>query len=1811
MSEKHEDKTEQMRWKRRNQNRWFALGICFLMINAWAVLRNNDRPKVIDAVSQAPGSESEEAPESIQIVDDQGEVVLAGKEDIRWDFPVDMVESSETHVWKFSGPVDFSPIQPGMFCWISQRSLVFKPEDSWPIGKTVRTIRNDRLLSLDGQTFELRKTNYKTQSLKLEKTDFKGSGGLLEFRFNTPVRPEELLKHLNIQGLNSGALLSLKSNQTEPSQTIEVELDDDQYQYLDITLDHKLLPAEGDLGMEETRKWTLRSNRELQVRSVRGRMHSYGKGEIEISFSHSVQHTHLRGNVEIQPDLAFQVLPGRSYWRKQCRIQADFEPGTTYKLTFRKGIASTNGWPNSKLIERSVRMSDRRADASFLHAGSHLSPHGHLRVPINTVNVEDFDVSISRIFPNNLVIFGMRNASKYSGYYGYAHQGLSEPIVKQHSISVPHTPNETVESAIQLRELLEPPFTGIYHIDIKGKNTSKADRKILHITDIGVSLQHSADEILVWANSLSTLEPISDAKVTLFSENNQVLLSGTTNAEGLAQLAVPPHVDSKPILLTVEKANDVASLFLPETRIDSPVANVGRPYLQDRHEAFLFTGRGIYRPGETAHLKAIVRNAKAEFTKPFPVELRVHHPDGRNAGKFNTLLSENGTAHFAVPFEPSWPLGRYTFKLALSGSEDSASELGSLQVNLEEFTASKLEVAVNVPGLDSTQSSLKAGDPLEFEVSAHHLTGRPADGMPLKAFLRYRPVEFSHPDWEDFTFQDQEKAFPAEFLQLKNVGSGTLNEEGKYRFSTTVALLHPPSNAEMVLASNVRDVAGRAVAGSMPIPLHAYPLFVGLRQGEKPGTWEAAAVTPEGQAVSDGTELRFSVHQITHSLILRKDDNGHYRYQSDRHLNEVHEANASTQSGRAAFELPEDLASGNYLIRAEHLVGGSSATMKWEVQKDGTVSKTWSSEEPEKVELSFAQETYHPGDRATLRIAAPFSGKALVAFQQDSVLETKVLQLDAEGTGQLEFVVTADHFPNAWATVSVIRAVVPGDADWQTHRAFGAEPLRINPEPRQLTLAITAPEETLPAESFATQIQVTDAAGQPVQCEVALALVDEGILSLTRFQTPNPIDYFHDLRTPHFQLYDPYGQLLPDTDGDLIQNKLAVGAGGAALAKFLNPFQAERFKNLALWKPAVQTDAEGKAMVDWELPEFSGKVRLMAVAAEAGKFGSAQKNVVIKRPFTVVTGLPRFLAPGDQFQMPLRIFNDSEEELEVSWQMKVSDHLKFGGVDEQQVDDVATLGAGASFSRKFGLEVGSTPGVAYVEITAKSGDDTYHERIDLSIRPAYAREYNVLSGVLLEGEKKELPVAKGFLASTTAGQLDLSPTPDTLAGPLLESLISYPYGCLEQTTSRSMPLLFVQDLFRRLDNENEKRGEIEEYVQAGIQRILSMQNAQGTYGWWPGDREVFHWGTLYATQFLLEAKAAGFQVSDLALQRSIKKISDWLSLAVGSETDRQELQTYALQVLAMAEKVPQGWLQRFWELKDELSAESQIRLASAYLYSGDRRKANAMANAIQLPKWTNNKVRSWRTLRSPLRTQAIYLNLHVELDPGSATTARMVGELVKVLEGSTYLTTQENAMLLLAMGKYARHLGDNSQETKALLVVDGKALQNDAPTQTLSFEEGKVPGQVSIQNQGPGPLYYAFTVDGIPDAQPAPLASGVMINRLIDAEDFPIQRGDLVSIELVIDTRGSEIDHLAIQDLLPAGLEIESSKPYKLLRHHEHRDDRFLAFPKAINGLHRFEYMARAVTAGTFTLPAPTAVCMYDAEIQAIGEAATLTIVEN
>ena len=1780
-------------------NRWFVLGLAFLVLNAWAVLRDKPPEVIIE------GSDPTAMPWDAQVekVDGPGkDRLLEARNEIQWQFREDMVAEDATHIWQDGGPVLFNPPQAGLFCWKTPRTLAFRPEHSWPVGKLVQ-VRSIRPVSaISGKSYEIRDAAYETEKLEISEARFGDSTEELIVRFNTDVHPQDARKHIKVTSPASQEPLDFEFESNSPVQTLKFHLPGNTSNTLYLQFSQHLRPSNGDVGLGEEQTQTLQSSKDLRLVRTRPVMNSYGKGEVYLKFSHNVTPADLRTYVSFVPKIPFSLLPTDSRWMGHCRLQADFVPGNNYEIRIDSGLKVDGAWPMSAPVLRNVLIPDRPVAVGFLQKGTHLTPSGQLAIEANTVNVESLQLSIHRIYPNNLVIFGMRNQDKYRGYYGYAHQGLSVPVVKEAHLPVAHAPNQAATSLIDLKQHLEPPYTGVYHVDIRSGSNSKADRKILHISDIGTTLLHSDKVLLVWANSLSTLAAIPGATVTLYSETNQALATGNTNSEGLAKIPVPSNPSETPFLLSVTKGPDTANLFLAETRIESATPT-GRPYLAGRTEAFLFTDRGIYRPGETLHLKALLRNQDAQPTEPFPVELTARRPDGRIGTRLSSIPSHSGSVDFTIPFRRTDPLGKYTFELSIPGSDGSIPTLGSCTASLAEFTAAKLEVTVKKPEIDTP---ILPGDTLQAKASAHHLTGRPATGQPATAFASFHPTTFQHHQWKEFSFIDEELQFPAEHRKQLKVSSGHIDQDGNLQFDVDIPSIQAPSNFEAIVGVTVTDVAGRPVTNIRTYTVAAYPVFAGIRTTKEPGKWEAAAVHHNGNPAKDGTALELEIFQISRSLFLRKDDDGEYRYQSERHLERVHKTKAETIAGKTSFHAPDDLAPGNYLVRVTEPAGGSSSTTIHEVTDGESHSVTWTGDAPEKVELSFDKETYVDGDTAILRLASPFPGKALVTLQKDKLLESHIIDLGPDGTGQVLFQVNPNLFPNAWAMASVIRKASKDAPAWQPRRAFGRVALQLSPEPRKLKIRIDTPEATSPSAPLHSSVHVTDNLGNPVECELTLALVDEGILSLTRFPTPDPLKFFHAPRLPGFDLHDPYGLLLPEVDADGVQGKLAVGAGALKTpSKFLNPIEAQRFHNLALWQPAVHTGPDGKADVPWDLPEFSGKARIMVMAAADGKFGSTEQYITIKRPFTVVSGLPRFLAPGDSIRMPLRIFNDSDQSLPIQWKLVTSEGLSIGDNNQKEISENTTIQAGQSFEKVLDLSTSATPGISWIDISAQSGDETYMERIEIPVRPPHARDFKVVSGVLAKGEETTLLSAQGFLPSTTSGKLELSGAPDALLGPAMDSLLKYPYGCLEQTTSGSFPLLYASDL-----QETRGEAEVREYVQAGIERILGMQHPQGSFGWWPGDAQAFDWGTLYATQFLLEAKAAGYEVPQAATNRALDWILRGFQRGSKDKAHRDSFLAYALQVTALAGKVQEGWMKRYSEKLDSLQTEDKIRLALAYAYSGDRRRAAGIAKGLHLPTLHKNEIQDWRTLRSPLRSLALLLGLHVELDPGSAMTAQLVQRLAGKFQKSDIWTTQENAMVILALGKYARHLSQGSTDTSAQVTIDGERIGEKSPQQSHHFKEGELPGIFRIKNEGPGPLYYSMSTDGIPLAAPTPKSEGIAISRLMDSGIGPLQRGDVFEMEIVIDTLGNHIDHLAIQDLLPAGLEIESSEPNDSVRHKEHRDDRFLVFPKGIQGIRRYPYLVRAVTAGNYTLPAPTAVCMYDAAIQAIGETGNLTIQE-
>ncbi|NQT53722.1 alpha-2-macroglobulin family protein [bacterium] len=1226
------------------------------------------------------------------------------------------------------------------------------------------------------------------------------------------------------------------------------------------------------------------------------------------------------------------------------------------------------------------------------------------------------------------------------------------------------------------------------------------------------------------------------------------------------------------------------------------------------------------------HLRAIVRGPGMKAPEPFPVQIRIERPDGRRFKTFTTTLSRWGTAEVDVPL-PEWArLGRYRAEVHLPQGKE---RLGTEVFRVEEFMPDRMKVEAT-----ADERRYGPGDTLQVTVKARHLFGAPAAGRKVSVRCVLQSADFELDDAKNFRFADSGKEFEP---ITEDLGHAMLDGDGKATFAFHVPTkLAPPSGLFARFVATVHEVGGRAVSTSLVRDVDAYPHYIGIAR-ERDGAVEprkserflVKAVRPDGSPAPVAQPLEATLYRVVWNTILRRDRNGRYRYLSEREERPAGEATVAVQNGAGtvAFTPP---AAGLYRLRVAEQATGVSADLTFHCSGTGYVP--WAREKPERLELVPDKKSYAPGETARVLIKAPFAGQALVTIEGDRVHLARTVTLE-KNTGEFTFTMQAAYGPNVYCTAAVVRRVRPG-AKWAPHRAFGSVPIVLDSAPQRLTVEVGSPKETRPGGPLRVAVKVRDAAGNGTPAEITLAAVDEGICQLIRFETPDPWSFFYGKRGLDVRSADVYALLMPEVAKRKVGGQAAPGGGGPGEdeRRRLNPIRAERVKTIALWQGAVETGPDGTAEVVLDVPHFNGQLRLMAVATGTSHFGSAEQPVVVKQPLLIRTTFPRFLSPGDDFSVPVAVFNNTKQSGDVKLTITGSDGVEFSPNGKQSV----RVAAGKEGTVVFNVHASAVPGVMKLQVSAVLGDETATEDVEIAVRPPATLRFASGSGAVPAGQTAHFDVPGGWVEGTAKYSLTFTSLPGIKLGNSLRYVLHYPYGCVEQTTSSAMPLLYLGDVAALAEPDVFGGDSIEPYVQAGIDRVLSMQVHTGGFGYWPGDYTTYPWGSAYATHFLVEARKAGYAVYKDNLDAALAYLDTYLK---EEEDDKHTLpvKAYACMVLALGGRPNRSWAQRLFEDRSALPPYSRCHLAAALALTKQPGLAKTLIGSVPVPDGTG-PADTGGLLHSSTRETAILLSVFADVAPDHPNIPELLRRLEKAMDNGRWRSTQENAFALMALGKYLRHKNEKDVDFLAEASVDGKHLTRFTQNDRVRLAPENLGGRtVNVKVTGKGTLYYYWTAEGVPTSGKMPeFDNGLTIRRTLRSRDgrelnaAAIPHGEVVVIDLAVRANHT-VENVAISDLLPAGFEIENprlataetvrtdgdGKDKKPMRKNllspdrvEMRDDRLLLFTTVGSSkTYHYRYVVRAVTQGTFALPPVSASCMYDPGIASAHGAGHIQVV--
>lgn len=1602
--------------------------------------------------------------------------------------------------------------------------------------------------------------------------------------------------------------------------TVAVETDPVLAEKLEYRLDPGLPSLSGASPEDTLSRGSLAMEMNMGLRRVEAETPSFEAPALRANFTAFPDANGMKDFVAVEPATTYTVAAVDDWEGRGLVLRGDFKPGEIYEVAFKEGLPAANGSSLPKTVSRTIQFPLPSPAVRIEAPGRYLSPRGTLSVPVQAANLKGYVARLRPVFANNLVQLALRE-SDYYRYYG----GLTEDLAGAQRVATnalpPSKDNQPVRGAVDLRALAGGEPRGVYWLQVDAPDIS-GDNRLVVVTDLGIASRVFPGGMLAWVNSLRTAEPAAGAAVTVFSRNNQVLARGTTDERGLVQLDLPTSEEMEPFLITAELEGDLSYVDLSRTRVEQGEGLYGVPYLEEGQlEAAVFSERGVYRPGETVFMQALVRDRQMRAPEPFPALLRVRRPDGRIFQDIPVELDAYGSAKAEVRLPEYLPTGRYELELAMLGT---FTVLGWTSVALEDFVPPQIRVAVEPP-----LERGAAGDVFAFGVRSSHLFGRAASGLKVSGAATFKAIPFAPSNWPGWRFGDADKAFESVYL---NLGTKTLDADGFAEFEAeSRAAWRPPAALQMVQQATVTEASGRAVTAYGTSLLDAYPFYVGLKPA-----WEGAVragetqrvavveVAPDGAPVAEGKALVMTLSRVTWNSVLRRNSRGRYEWKSERQVVAIREDTLAAGGEARDWAFAVDGA-GDYMLVAVDPDSGVSTRIEFFAGSSDQEWSAWSREKPGRVELTWDRERYVPGQVARLQVRAPFAGLALFTVETDRVREARVLTLE-KNTAEIEVVVNSAWAPNAYCTLTLIRPA-QAEAVWSAHRAIGAIALPVACPRQALQVELEAPAVARPQARLSGVVTVRDIDGRPVQGAVTVMAVDEAICMLTGFETPDPARTFLAPRTLGVDAYDLYAELMPVTEEQVEGAAGPGGDGEDGLRKRLNPIKANRFKPVALWQEALALDTNGQAAVQMDLPEFSGELRLMAVAYNATQTGSTSMPVKVKRELIVQPALPRFLAIGDACEASATLFNESAAPMAVKVRVTCGGPLR-ADIAEQTIE----IAAGASARVALPLTAGPGPGKAVCTIEAEAGAESFRDTIELAVRPAAGSRVNVLSRVLAAGESATIELPADWIPESIYSSGALSGMPSLQLGRALDYVVHYPYGCLEQTVSGAFPLLYAREWAGQLLPASRAIGDVETWVPAAIARVLSMQQENGGFALWPFERGTDAVASLYAVHFLVEAKAAGYAVPADLLEQALAWVRGRLDRAIPVGASENELildmqeRAYQCHVLALAGRPDAGWNARLREQSARLNFAARSHAAAALLLAGEPRQALPLMESMALP--VSRARVPGRLLDSGVRDAALLLSAWLAVDPQNAAVAQLAQYLRECQQDGHWGNTQDNAMALLAFGKLARQLPEKELPFGGSLTLPDGEVRAFSGTNEASW--ALAPGQngtVTVKNDGPGKVYLWARHEGVSSTPETERSDAIVIRReFLDAAGAPldpaeIAQGEMIVVKLVVNTHGRMLDQLVIEDLLPAGWEIENpnlvvsrqfawlKQKNELARHREARDDRMLFFTGAIQGEEFFHYAVRATTPGTYVLPPVVVAGMYEPEIRGVGAGGQVRVV--
>lgn len=1321
-------------------------------------------------------------------------------------------------------------------------------------------------------------------------------------------------------------------------------------------------------------------------------------------------------------------------------------------------------------------------------------------------------------------------------------------------------------------------------------------RKNILVSNLGIMGKLDADGTYrVTVADIGTTEPVAGAAVTMYSFAQKEIMSGVTDNQG--SIGMKPG--REPYFIVASKGAQTSYLRIDEgTSLSVSHFAVDGERPEKGVKGFIYGERGVWRPGDDIHLVFVLQDLKKQLPAKFPVTFELEDPQGRVTKSEVYSNSVGGFYRIDTATLPGDPTGPWIARVKAGG------QTWTRKLRIEAVVPNRL--AIN---LKTDKKWLTAHDN-NFTLTGAWLHGAKAPGLKADVSVIFYPGSTAFDGYSEYSFTNPERSVES---NQTTVWQGNLDANSFAAFNLDLnAGPSLPGKLKAQLSTRIFEPSGMFSVEQVQYNYSPYERYVGIRlpkgdaargmlQTDKKHRVEIAVLDAEGKPVRDSVAVSLSMYKLQWRWWWEKDALTDATYVEGRSTTLIASGQTTVKNGKGSWDLevryPEW---GRYLVVAQDVSGGHSSAKIVYIDWPGWAGRGQEAGTGSAAMLTLTQDkgAYKTGETALVSFSSSTGGRALVTVEKDGLILRQDWMETAQGTSVYKLPLTEDMAPNVYVHITLLQKHLQ-TANSLPIRLYGIIPLMVENPATRLSPVISAPDQFSPRKQ--ATLTVSEKSGRPMTYTVAV--VDEGLLGLTRFTVSNPWNEFYKKEASRLASWDIYRYVLSAFGGKL-ETLLSIGGSEDLLNN--NNKKTERFKPVVLFFGPYELAANETATINFEMPQYVGAVRAMVVAGKNGAYGTAEQSVPVKGDLMILPTLPRTLGVNETIEVPVTVFNGKE----TARSFNVA--LTFEGAllaSSTQKVDVSALGEKTINFRVTTDRAGKASVRTVATATDGSEPVEYSTEIDILSRGsplATTTKFTVKPGSTFK-DLIESPGEKG----TKSLAVELSTLPVLDFAMRVQYLVQYPHGCVEQITSGGFPQLYLADM---VDTTPEKTEEIKKNVISVIDRYAGYQTATGGFAYWPGSKHENFWGTCYAGHFMIEARKAGYDVPDtvfkpwLSFQQEAARV--WLKTGDNDET----VQAYRLYTLALAGYPDLGGMNRL-SIEPSLPATGRWLLAGAYALSGHRSTAEDLTRGLTLsPPVYRETGNTWG---SNYRDAAVILQILNDMKD-TTRSGTLVPIVAANFDSDGWYSTQETAWMILAL---APHYSKYRQTPATWSLEWDKGKETGEITRTAVIKnlepEEAARQSITVTNTGTLDIFGRITTRGIiPAGQETKIEKGLSLDvQYLDAQNQPVAPsrlalGDSFTIRVTIwNLSGDRIENIALSLPIPTCWEFgnarvgsdETAKATFDFDYQDIKDTNICTyFALDERASKTFTFNATVAYNGNYYIPAIRAEAMYNADLQAV-----------